>query len=75
VILSSVFVEESNTRADLLMLSVATLAYTGGWKWKLCEVSVASALFIEAAYDYNSVISNSMSCPFLGDVSGSFVMA
>jgi hypothetical protein len=31
-----------------------------------------SALFIGAANDYNSVISNSMPCPFLGEVSGSY---
>jgi len=48
VILSSVSVEESDTQAGLLVLSVATLAYTGGCKWKLCEVGVASALFIGA---------------------------
>ena len=72
VILSSVSMEESDTRAGLLMLSVATLAYMGGCKWKLCEVGVVLALFIGAAYDFNSVISNSTPCPFLGDVSGSF---
>jgi len=44
----------------------------GGSKCKLCEVGVALALFIGATYDYNSVISNSTPCPFLGDVSGSF---
>ena len=47
VILSSIFVEESDTWAGLLMLSAVSLAY-GGCKWKLCEVGVASALFIEA---------------------------
>ena len=47
VILSSIFVEESNTWAGLLVLSAAALAY-GGCKWKLCEVGVASALFIGA---------------------------
>ena len=73
VILSSVSVEESDMWVGLLVLSAATLAYTGGCKWKLCEVGVASALFIGAAYDYNSVISNSTPCPFLGDLSGSFV--
>ena len=46
----------------------------GGCKWKLCEVGVMSALFIGAAYNYNTVVSNSAACPFLGDVSGSFVM-
>jgi hypothetical protein len=56
VILSSIFVEESDTWVGLLVLSAATLAYTGGCKWNLCEVGVASALFIRAAYDYNSVI-------------------
>jgi hypothetical protein len=45
----------------------------GGCKWKLGEVGVALALSIGAAYDYNSVVSNSAPCPFLGDVSGSFV--
>ena len=45
----------------------------GGCKWKLCKVGVASALFIRAAYDYNTIVSNSTACPFLGDVSGSFV--
>jgi len=44
----------------------------GGCKWKHCEVGVTSALFIEAAYDYNFVVSNSAACPFLGDVSGTF---
>ena len=44
-----------------------------GCKWMLCEVGAALALFIEVAYDYNSVISNSAACPFLGDVSGSFM--
>jgi hypothetical protein len=52
--------------------STATLAY-GRCKWKLCEVGVASALFIRAAYEYNTVVSNSATCPFLGDVSGRFV--
>jgi hypothetical protein len=72
VILSSISVKELDTRASL-MLFAATLAYMGGCKWKLCDVGVTSALFIGAAYDYNSVISNSAPCPFLGDVSGSFV--
>jgi hypothetical protein len=57
----------------LLVLSVATLTY-GRCKWKLCEVGVMLALFIRAAYDYNTVVSNSAACPFLGDVSGSFAM-
>jgi hypothetical protein len=57
----------------LLVLSAATLAY-GRCKWKLCEVGVMLALFIGAAYDYNTVVSNSAACPFLGDVSGSFAM-
>ena len=74
MILSSIFVEESNTWAGLLVLSAAALAY-GGCKWKLCEVGVASTLFIGAAYDYNSVVSNSAPCPFLGDGSGSFAMS
>ena len=47
------------------MLSVAALAY-GGCKWKLYEAGVASALFIGAAYDYNSIISNPAPCPFIG---------
>ena len=72
VILSSVSMEESDTRVGVLVLSAATLAYTGGCKWKLCEVGVSSALFIGAAYDYNSIVSNSAPCPFLGDVSRSF---
>ena len=72
VILSSVFVEESNTRIGLLVLSASPLVYMGGCKWKLCEVG-ASALFIREAYEYyNFVVSNSTLCPFLGDVSGSF---
>jgi hypothetical protein len=67
--------EELDMWAGLLVLFTATLAYTGGCKWKLCEVGVASAPFIKAAYDYNSVISISAPCPFLGDVSGSFKMS
>jgi hypothetical protein len=43
-----------------------------GCKWKLCDMGVASTLFIGAAYDYNTIVSNSVACPFLGDVSGSF---
>ena len=31
-----------------------------------------SALFIGVAYYYNTVVSNSATCPFLGDVNGSF---
>ena len=69
VILSFVSMEESNTWVGLLVLFAATLAYMGGCKWKLCEVGVVLALFIGAAYDYNSVISNSTPCPFLGHVS------
>jgi hypothetical protein len=65
--------EELDMWAGLLMLSATTLAYEG-CKWKLCEVGVMSALFIEATYDYNSIISISTPCPFLGDVSGSFAM-
>jgi hypothetical protein len=38
--LSAISVEESDTRAYLLVLSAATLAYTGGCKWKFCEVGV-----------------------------------
>ena len=75
VILSSISMEESDTQVGLLVLSAATLAYLGGCKWKLCEVGVASALFIGAAYDYNSIISNSAPCHFLADVSGSFAMS
>jgi hypothetical protein len=75
VILSSISVEELDTWVGLLVLSATTLAYTGGCKWKLCEVGVASALFIGAAYDYNFVISNSTPCPFLGDINGSFAMS
>jgi hypothetical protein len=70
VILSSIFVEESDTWVGLLVLSATTLAYTGGCKWKLCEVGVASALFIRAAYDYNSVISNTAPCPFESSMFG-----
>ena len=75
VILSSISIEESDTWVGLLVLSAATLAYTGGCKWKICEVGVMLALFIRTAYDYNSVVSNSAPCPFLDDVSGSFAMS
>ena len=44
----------------------------GGCKWKFCEVGVTSALFIGAAYDYNSVVLNSTACSSLGDVIASF---
>ena len=56
LILSSISMEESNMWAGLLVLFAATLAYMGGCKCNLCEVGVASALFIRAAYDYNSVV-------------------
>jgi hypothetical protein len=39
--------EESDTRVGLLVLFAAALDY-GGYKWKPCEVGVASALFIGA---------------------------
>jgi len=52
-------------RADLLVLSAATLAY-GGCKWKLCDMGVASALFIVAAYDYNTIILKLRCMPLLG---------
>ena len=67
VILSSISVEELDTWAGLLVLSAATLAYLG-------DASGSFARWVSrAAYDYNSIISNSAPCPFLGDVSGSFV--
>ena len=47
VILSSISMEESDTWAGLLMLSATALDY-GGCKWKLCEVSVTSTLFIRS---------------------------